>query len=91
MAGIEDDELGPDLAGALALEQGDQPAQVLEVEGVGGAAARHVGLLAVPDHGAVQAHVAPRRLAHKLPQRAVLRDAALQPPKTWNGTDISGI
>lgn len=50
---VHDDELGPQLADAPPLEDGHEPAQVLQVEGVAGAAHLRVVLRAL--HGAVQA------------------------------------
>lgn len=69
--GVEDDELGPDLAGAPALEQRHQAAQVLYVEGVA------VGRLAgVAEHRAVETAAQGRWPGDEATELAGLGDAA---------------
>lgn len=61
---VHDDELRPQLADAPPLEDGHEPAQVLQVERVAWAAHLRVVLRAL--HGAVQTLVAGRRVADKV-------------------------
>lgn len=63
-ARVHDDELGPQLADTPSLEDGHEPAQVLQVESVARAAHLRVILRAL--HGAVQTLVASRGIADKV-------------------------
>ncbi len=72
--GVEDNELGADLAGALSLEERDEASEVLEVERVVPAGR----LLAVSDHRAVQPLLRRWRHTHELAQLERVRDVALQ-------------
>ena len=71
--GVEDDEIGPQFAGPLSLEEGHEAAEVLQVEGV--VSPRR--LVPVADHGAEEPLVTRRWGADEPPQLEGVRDVAL--------------
>ena len=77
--GVEDDEIRPQFAGPLALQEGHETAEVLQVEGV----VSPGRLVAVADHGAEQTLVARGWRAHKPAQLEGVRDVALDKEQDW--------